>query len=257
MHRFGANEDEASSEVVDLVKLAESTGFSVFQLKELHDVFSAQYPGGQLPRATFIAENASSHGGCAALWGRVFDLCMAELTWDVDRHGPLRLVSAGATTHAGTDICDNDDGGIGMSFEQSVTILARNRQLERSSLFERVVRSVFAFFDLKGDGFLDEAELTTVIQWLYELPDTEKLRRSRDVLLKFATHVATFRPSGTITDVTMDELDEAYPSLVRARDRAAQLMRCCDLDQDGKLCETEFMEACRSDQSFVEAFAGR
>lgn len=231
----------ADHDTTDMLKsLAKELRMALADLEELHYIFLAQHPDGVITRAQFITDNIAAHGGCEALWDRVFDFAALNATDD-----DSRLVD-GRRPHPPH-----------LTFKQVMVSSSQGRRRRATVTFERLVQRVFQFTDIHDDGFLDENELRTVIEWLYALQETVNLRLSNEVLHKFCGHATSRSTSstGSGTTVTMSSLEHLYPPLVHPSERAAQILRWMDLDQDGVICESEFIEACRGDQSFVEAFS--
>lgn len=214
------------------------TGLPIADLEEMHFLFMRQHPDGFLHRDVFIKDNVKAHGGPPELWNRVFDFAS--------------LLDSGAETTTSTTQRVVD----GLTFRE--VMLASTKEESGGISFERLVQNVFRFLDLHGDGFIDEEELKKVIGWLYQLSETSALRQSTEVLDKFCSALPRQRGGGGGDDgrtISNEALRAAYPPLVDPTARALQIMRWMDLDGDGLLCESEFAEVCRGDQTFVEAFS--
>lgn len=240
--REGRRADYETAELMQ--SLSKATCIPLSDLEELHHIFLLQHPDGVMTRDEFVRDNVAAHGGCEALWNRVFDFAALS---SADEEDPSGTTSDGhrQATH--------------LTFGQVMMATTSGKRRDGTT-FEALAKRVFRFLDLDNNSVVDEAELRTVIGWMYALPETVQLRQRADVLVKFCGQVpplAGYRSNVSSSDggATLAELRHVYPALVDPADRAAQIMRWMDMDQDGFLCEAEFMEACRGDQSFVEAFS--
>jgi Ca2+-binding EF-hand superfamily protein len=245
---WGSKEQRRSDhETTDMLKdLSKELDMSLADLEELHYIFIAQHPDGVMLRQVFISDNVGAHGGNEALWDRVFDFA-AMNSLDED----LRPVDGAQRSRPAQ-----------LNFAQVMLASTQSKKRRESATFERLVKRVFQFLDLHDDGFIDEGELRTVIEWLYDLKETQQLRLSAEVLQKFAAADGgranaplAAAANADPPSITLPALAEIYPPLVNPAERAAQIVQWMDLDQDGVICETEFIEACRGDQAFVEAFS--
>lgn len=244
---FGSREERRSDhETSDLLRgLSAELGVPLAELEELHHIFTEQHPDGVIQRHVFISDNSDAHGGPAALWDRVFDFAAMNALDDDVR--PADGAPRSRPAH--------------LTFSQVMLASSQSLKRRESATFERQVKRVFQFLDVHDDGFIDEGELRVAIEWLYDLRETQQLRLSPEVLHKFAS-TGGGRASAQLAASTMDPanlslaaLAQLYPPLVSASDRAAQILEWMDQDGDGVVCESEFIEACRGDQAFVEAFS--
>ena len=108
----------------------------------------------------------------------------------------------------------------GMTFSHVMIRLHRAQY----SPAEKKLKYLFALLDLDGDGIVASDDLTTVLQWLYELKAVQRLDNFRK----------------------LDVEDVKNP-----RPRAETILTLLDRDHDRLLTQDEFLESCRMDNTLL------
>lgn len=204
-----------------LFRIHRSTHIPLDHLEELYFVFNHQFPSGRISKEEFARVNAEVHGGPTEFWIRVFD------TLDDDVR-----VSANS-----------------IDFETLFLLIHKRRTIVAT---ENVIKRVFRFIDLNNDGFIDVEDLTTVVDWIFQMKESKLLRQNPSV-------VAKFQPEFDVEDeaelIPIAKLKSIYPPFADPKIRAFSLISSMNVDHDTVISLEEFSEACRADHNLVELLA--
>ena len=205
------------------------TGIPIGDLREMNFVFRQEHPTGRITIEEFIQENVNAHGGSDAFWERVY-----------------RFI-------------DNENGKQtqSLTFEHVITAIMIRQAGEHQAIpTDKSLKQMFRFIDIAGDGLIDEDELTVVFTWCYELNESKALRVNPEVLQRFCAHIPqVMQAIASNQPIKLQKLKNLCPALLDPRLRAKQMLKMLDIDGDGVVTEFEFIEKCRSDQVFIEAFS--